>query len=322
MNLKIQHKNFDMSPRLQQLIEKKAQKLEKILPTFADDALDLSVHVERLPRGNQYQAGLVLALPQTAIRVDQVADNVTGSVQNGFDELLRKVKKFKVQLNREQFWQRQPDWSQRTASENVREIENMINDNLDKIQNYVRRELFHKSLSESVPPGVIQPEALVDEIFLMVSSQERNKPESISFEQWTYQIARDLIDKRFSELDRDSPHVEEMASVEYQREDEILDFYQPDESLRLEDLLIDEHTQNPEELMQIEEAEAEIHKAIAKLPKGMRESFVLSVMEGFAPDEVAMITGKQTVEITRDVDRARKELRQRLRSSSRGSRAS
>jgi len=91
MNLKIQHKNFDMSPRVQQLIEKKAKKLEKMLPTFADDSLDLHVNMERLARGNQYQAGLVLALPQTAIRVDQVADNATGSVQNGFDELLRKV---------------------------------------------------------------------------------------------------------------------------------------------------------------------------------------------------------------------------------------
>ncbi len=317
MNLKIQHKNFDMSPRLQQMIEKKAKKLEKMLPTFADDSLDLNVHIERLPRGNQYQAGLVLALPQTAIRVDQVADNVTGSVQNGFDELLRKVQKFKVQLNREKFWQRQPDWSQRTASENVREIENLINENLDKIQNYVRRELFHQSLSENIPPGLIQAEALVDEIFLMVSTQERNKPESVSFDHWMYQVARDLIDKRISELDRESPHVEDLASVDYHSEDEVFDFYQPDETLRLEDLLTDEHSRNPEELMEYEEAEAEIHKAIAKLPKGMRESFVLAVMEGFAPDEVAMITGKQTAEISRDVDRARKELRQRLRQSSR-----
>ena len=104
-----------------------------------------------------------------------------------------------------------------------------------------------------------------------------------------------------------------MALADSHWEDEAFDFYQPDEALRLEDLLADEHTQNPEEIMQYEEAEAEIHKSIAKLPKGMRESFVLSVMEGFAPDEVAMITGKQTTEITRDVERARKELRQRLR---------
>jgi ribosomal subunit interface protein len=314
MNLKIQHRNFDLPPAIQRLIEKKAQKVKKMLPTFSEDALDLHVTVGKLPRGNQYEASLVLTIPQTAIRVDELADNPAGSIQTAFDELLRKIKKFKSQLNREKFWQRQPEYSPPVGTENVREMENVINQNLDKIQNYVRRELFHRTLSENIPPGLLQPEALVDEIFLLMTSQEGTRPASVPFEKWMYQVAREQIEKRLDELDRDTARFEEaVEDRELHWEDEVLDFYQPDEALRMEDVLTDRASSNPEALMEYEEAEERLHKAIARLPRKIRESFVLSVLEGFDPYDVGMITGKDVGKVEKDIEDARKRLREALK---------
>ncbi len=250
MNLKIQHRNFDIPQTVQRLIERKAQKVQKMLPTFSNDTLDLHVTLEKLPRGSQYGAVVVLTIPQTAIRVEEMADNPTGSVQASFDELLRKIKKFKSQLSREKFWQRQPETTPRIRTEGVREFENLINQNLDKIQNYVRRELFHKSLAHNIPPGILQPEAVVDEVFLLMSSQEKAKPGSMSLEQWMYQVAREQIDRRLDELDRDAPHIEDSTpQAKPHWEDEVLNFYQPDEALKLEDVLSDKTGGNPELLM-------------------------------------------------------------------------
>jgi ribosomal subunit interface protein len=314
MNLKIQHRSFDLPPAIQRLIEKKAQKVQKMLPTFSEDKLDLHVTLEKLARGSQYQVSLLLTLPQTAIRVDQLADNPAGSIQTAFDELLRKIKKFKSQLSREKFWQRQPQYSPPVGTENVREMENIINQNLDKIQNYVRRELYHRSLTENIPPGLIQPEALVDEIFVLMTSQEKTRPSSIAFEQWMYQVAREQIDKRMDDLDRDSARIDEPpAEEELQWEDEALNFYQPDEALRLEDVLKDDRTSNPEALMELEEAEDRLHKAIARLPRKIRESFVLSVLEGFDPYDVGMITGKDASKVEKDIEDARRKLRDQLK---------
>lgn len=314
MNLKIQHRNFDIPPAVQRLIERKAQKIERMLPTFSDDTLDLHVTLEKLPRGSQYAGTVVLTLPQTAIRVEQTADNPMGSLQASFDELLRKIKKFKSQLNREKFWQRQPETVPRIRTEVVREFESLINQNLDKIQNYVRRELFHKTLAHNIPPGILQPEAVVDDVFVLMTSQEKAKPGNISLEQWMYQVAREQIDRRLDELDRDIPHIEETTLQSKPHwEDEVLNFYQPDEALKLEDVLTDRAGANPELLMEVEETEQELHKAIARLPRKIRESFVLCVLEGFDPVEVAMITGKDAEKVQKDVEDARQRLRDQFR---------
>jgi ribosomal subunit interface protein len=317
MNLKIQHRNFEIPQTVQRTIERKAQKVQKMLPTFLDDTLDLHVTVEKLPRGSQFQTTLVLTIPQTAIRVEEIADNTNGSVQTAFDELLRKLKKFKSQLNREKFWQRQPQYAPRASVEASQELESLINENLDKISNYVRRELFHRTVAENLPSGIIQPEALVDEVFLLMTSQEKTKPAAVSYEQWMYRVARQRIEERLAELDRESPHVEDAAGesreMEVAWEDEALSFFQPDESLRLEDVLKDPGTPNPEALMEFEETEDKVHKAIARLPRKIRESFVLAVLEGFAPFEVSMITGRDADKIQKDVAEARKRLREGLR---------
>ncbi|RPJ60794.1 MAG: sigma-70 family RNA polymerase sigma factor [Acidobacteria bacterium] len=313
MNLKIQHRNFDIPQNVQRLIEKKAQKVQKMLPTFSNDALDLHVTLEKLPRGSQYGASVVLTIPQTAIRVEEMADNPTGSIQASFDELLRKIKKFKSQLNREKFWQRQPETTPRIRTESVREFENLINENLDKIHNYVRRELFHKALAHNIPPGILQPEAVVDEVFLLITSHVKAKPGDLSLEQWMYQVAREQIDRRLDSIDRESARIEESTSQGKPHwEDEALNFYQPDESLKLEDVLSDRTGGNPELLMEVEETEQELHKAIARLPRKIRESFVLCILEGFDPVEVAMITGKDAEKVQKDVEDARRRLREQF----------
>jgi ribosomal subunit interface protein len=318
MNLKIQNRNFDIPQNVQRLIEKKAQKIRKLLPTFSSDAVDLNVTLERITRGNQFQATLVLALPQTAIRVEELADNAAGSVLHAFDEMIRKVKRFKSQLNREKFWQRQPNWTGGVAAtENVRELENAINLNLDKIENYIRREIYHQVILENMPYGLIQPEAVVDDVFLEVSAKSAARPENVPLESWMFQIAREQLRKRLENLEdsENTPRLEELQNMQSTPKwgDEDQNFYQPDEVLRLEDLLKDEKSSNPEEVMEHEEIEVELQKAVANLPVSMREAFVLFALEGFEPDEIAMITGRTPEEVIQEVADARRLLREKLR---------
>ncbi|MFZ0426509.1 MAG: flagellar biosynthesis protein FliA, partial [Acidobacteriota bacterium] len=101
---------------------------------------------------------------------------------------------------------------------------------------------------------------------------------------------------------------------EQQWEDEALNFYQPDEAMHLEDLMSDGSTSNPEELMEREETEAQLQRAIAALPSSIRESFVLFALEGFTSDEVAMMTGKEPQEVLDEVEQAREALRRDLKS--------
>jgi RNA polymerase sigma factor (sigma-70 family) len=312
MNVKIQNRHLQLTQNLQRLVERQSKKVGKLLPTFASHDLDLHVTLEKLPRGKQYHTVLVLTMPQNVIRVEEVENNLTTSVLRSFEELLRRIKKFKSRLNREKFWQKEPGLPDRTVlSANTRELENAINQNLDKVENYIRRELYYHSTLDNFPAGILQPQALVDEVFLEVSSQATSRPENVPLEQWMFQIARNAISQRIEALrvTLEQPHIEETAPRQSQWEDEELHFHQPDEVIRLEDLMSDDHSVSPEEAMEQEEAREQLQKAIAKLPGSLRESLVLFALEGFNADEIAMITGKKSAEVLDDVEEARHQLR-------------
>ncbi len=315
MNLKIQHRHLKVTEALKRLIDRHANQLEKILPTFTSRDLDLHINLERLPRGRQYHTVLVMTMPQRKIRVERMENNPATSVLRAFDELLRRIKKFKSQLNRESLWKKEPvsaNTESRTYKKRI--LESAINQNLDKIENYLRRELLHRALIEDIPIGILQARALVDEVFLKVNSRVMDRPEALPLDQWMFQIARRELNSRFLELRaaREEVHVEERADTPSRWDDEELTFYQPDEVLSLEDLIRDEHSVDPEQLLAQEEAKDELQKAIASLPNEVREPFVLFALEGLNSDEVAMIMDKSPREIVQDVEQARMELRKRL----------
>ena len=275
MNLKFQLRHLKVTEALKRLIDVHANKVEKILPTFTSRDLDLHISLERLPRGKQFHAVLVMTMPQKQIRVERMENNPTISVLRAFDELLRRIKKFKSHLNRESLWKKEPvSESTESRTYKTRILENAINQNLDKIENYIRRDLRHRALIEDVPIGLLQARALVDEVFLEVNSRVMDRPEALPLDQWMFQIARRELNSRFLELRvaREEVHFEERADTPSRWDDEELTFYQPDEVLRIEDLIRDEHSVDPEQLLAQEEAKDELQKAIASLPNEVSQA--------------------------------------------------
>jgi RNA polymerase sigma factor (sigma-70 family) len=315
MNVKIQTHHVHVTEALERLINRNAKKIQKILPTFASEDLDLHVTLEKLPRGPQYHTVLVLTMPQSTIRVEEMKKNPAPCVLGAFAELVRRIKKFKSQLNRERFWSRESLPSAETPSvETTRELENAINHNLDQVEQYIQRELYHHSVMNGIPAGLLESHAVLDEVFLEVSSKVSSRPENIPLQQWMFHIARSVVLNRIKSIQStsDESHVEERVPEASQWEDEEQNFHQPDEVLHLEDLIRDERSVTPEELLVREETQEKLHNSVAQLPSSIRESFVLFCLEGFNSDEVAMIAGKDPGEVLRDVEQARQELHQKM----------
>ena len=185
---------------------------------------------------------------------------------------------------------------------------------MEKVENYIRRELYHNVLAGVIPPGILEPHALVDEVFVEVTSHRHDRASDLSLEQWMFQIARLKIRERLKDLEahREEARVGEEASPETPWDDEQLNFYQPDELLHLEDLVRDGSSANPEEIFQREEVAERLQQCVASLPNSIRESFVLFALEGFTSDEVSMITGKKRDQVLTEVEKAREYLREGL----------
>lgn len=314
MNVKIQSRHVRVTPSLNSLIERQATKIRKLLPTFQSRDLDVHVSLEQLSTKKQFHAALVLTLPQKAIHVDTIEEEVSTAILRAFNELRRRVKRFKSHLNREKIRVRAPQPVAPSSGEPAQDVGEAVGDNLEKIENYIRREIYHRAIIQGLPPGILQPHEVVDEVFIEVSSRKPARPQHLSLEQWMFQVARRVLSQKLRDAVESGKlaHVEEPPKETEQWEDEPLNFYQPDESLRLEDLLRDSSVATPEEYLAEEETEERLQNAIAELPDKVREPFILYALEGFNSDEAAMILGQQKDEVLEAVKNARRLLRKQV----------
>ena len=98
-----------------------------------------------------------------------------------------------------------------------------------------------------------------------------------------FQVARSAVRNcvQSARSSLNESHFGERVPKSSQWEDEAQDFHQPDEVLHLEDLIRDENSVTPEELLVREETQEKLHDSVAQLPGSVRESFVLIVFGGF-----------------------------------------
>jgi RNA polymerase sigma factor (sigma-70 family) len=97
--------------------------------------------------------------------------------------------------------------------------------------------------------------------------------------------------------------------------DEIFDFYQPDEDLKLEDLVPDANVPTPEQILESRDLQRYVNQTLARMPKAWRDAFVLHHAEGLSLGEVAAVTGQPQPEVRRHLEHAHEFLRQKIAES-------
>ena len=142
MSIKIQNRKFEPSQSYEKVVERQSRKILKLIPTFPPDSFDLNVVTEKLVRGSQYVTSITLNLPQRTVKVEGTEDNPISSVVRAFGEMRRRIGRFKSQLTRENLWRKQKIVSEQENNvETGRNIELAIDENLGKVENYIRREI-------------------------------------------------------------------------------------------------------------------------------------------------------------------------------------
>ena len=95
--------------------------------------------------------------------------------------------------------------------------------------------------------------------------------------------------------------------------DEILDFYQPDEDLKLEDIFPDVDVSTPEDFVAAKEELLRcVNAALSGMPNEWRRALRLRHAGGLTDEELAEALQKAAPEVERILDYARQHLRQSL----------
>jgi ribosomal subunit interface protein len=334
MKHNIEYKNVapDRKEHVQTLYEQHLASLQKHVQSFPSDTVFLHGVIEQHPSRERYRVSLTLHLPQRVLSAQEEDHAVNDTIREAFSELERQLDKHKAFLRQEHLWRRPARCAQLrqeghpapgTLTADAPEIYlTVIQTHLKKLYNFVRRELASRQAAGDLRPGELTLEDVVDAVVLQGAREFASRPPHLAVDRWLLQLALAYIAKECKRLKAERAgalHIEAPARPDPAREvptlrfdDEMYEFYQPDEKLRLEDLVPDPYVLTPEQVIDSLPLQRYINQTLAQLPQAWRTAFVLHHIEDLTIPEVAQLTGTNAEEVERALLQAREFLRQKL----------
>lgn len=306
---------------LRKKLHQKITTLEKHLKHFPTDAVHLHIALERNPKKEFYTAALTLRVPSNILRSEKSSPDVIKAFDDAVKALVRELESMKSELRRETFWKRRerrerlrqrkaagftPEpQAEGTGPQNLGDvIRELLGSHYQRLLRYVRRHLWHDITAGEVPRDAIDPRAVVDEVARRALAEPQKKPAGMEYLLWFYVLARQELARRRKALKTDDDERVPLEAPRFLPGDlaiaEGYDAEQPLDIIEREleppvvetkDLLPDTRVETPDEAIIRRELLAELRRVASGWPQPERELFELYYVEGFEPDEAAMILG-------------------------------
>jgi len=326
----LEFKNFSPSHRLRELVEELIARLDRHAPNSPADTIFLRLFVNENAARKLYHVSLTCDVPWRMLAAQEERHDAEEAVREAFVEIERQLEKHKETLSHSSLYKRLARREELRrqkaeavpAEERERELfSTLAKRHLKNLYNFARREIAYYLATGDLLPGEITAEDVVDSTLLQAYREFVKDPTRREIRSWLIGLAVEKIEaevKRSKAERAGSVHIEEDIPETPPTEevstlgDEIMDFYQPDEDQKLEDIIPDMTAPTPEQTLESSELQCYINRALATLPRVWRRAFALHYVEGVPVTEIARMTRRPESEVERHLEYAREYLRQRL----------
>jgi RNA polymerase sigma factor (sigma-70 family) len=201
---------------------------------------------------------------------------------------------------------------------------------IEGLYSFVRDQVVYRESTGDLRPGDVTPEDLADSVLLRAyrefaarnAGEGAKPPHGAPMGSWLKELATKQLESivqrlraargRAIHLNEDIPETPPAEEVSTLGE-EVLDFYQPDEDLKVEDIFPDLEMATPEELVAAKEELLRcVNTALAGMPKQWRRVLRLRHGGGLTSAELGEVLDTAEPEIERILEYARAHLRQKL----------
>lgn len=330
MNVHFTYK-LDKSPANEQYLHSQIEKLGPRLHVFNPDMVSLRGLMEAAPKSG-YTVSLNLRLPAGQMSSRATSDTLHAAIRIAFEDLTEQLRKHKEHLRSEYRYPRVRGVERQRIEPQVAfedtvaavkpemisslDVTGFVNANLERLRRYVERELRFRRDSGQRRLEEISAEEVIDEAIANALDEHRPRPEKIALEPWLYRLSRSAMDRLGNQLDSAAHSVQlehmEPAPVPDVDNEEMLQFYQSDETVTNENLIADRRGSTPEDEASREELMAMVERALRGATPNQREAFLLFTLEGFRLAEIAAITERTPEQVQHDIKVAREHLRRSL----------
>jgi RNA polymerase sigma factor (sigma-70 family) len=329
MERNVEYKDFEPDEKIRKLVDQLALKLEKNARTLSPDLSYLRLFAELIPAHKLYRISITLDLPGKTLVAKHEQHDLKATLRSAFDEIERQLKKYKEGLRREH-------WKRPARREQFHRIEaqaastedskreaffSLITPHLKRLNHFVHHVIAYAEAMGDLQAGDLTSQDVVDDTLIRGYREFLNDKSIPDVKGWVVRHALDQLEAEVARLkkehagtasiDEDVPEVppaEEVSTLE----DQIFAFSQPDQGLKLEDLVPDIEAVNEEEEGETEEVWDITRKALVEMPRRWRRVLVLHDLEKRSKKEIAKDVGRPESEVDQIVSSAREYLRRRL----------
>ncbi len=337
MKVQVSYHNIDKSSHaeLEKNINDLAERhVARRLMKLSADSAQLHAHLEKSSHRERYLVKLQLSMPGGSLASAEESANMAAAMRKAFAELERDLERHLARLRGEDAWRRierrdifrrlkkamtdQPEIGSEAFGDLVRPL-------LPKLERFVRHELSYLRARGDLDPSFPTHQDIVDEVLARAYQKLNQRPAKVEPLHWLYQIAQEVLKEevrhrrieegrfvsgRYVSLESKLPETPDETLDE--RDESIYEFLQPDEKLKVEDIVpVTDAT--PEEAASENEMRNYLHSLLAKLPTEWRRAVWLTQAEDMPVSKVAQMLGATEDQVRHWIEQADAFLRARLK---------
>ncbi len=331
-----------MSPKegegVKELVSAWAEKhLEPIMRGVGYAESELAVNLTKRKKGAQkFHVKLHMHVPPKKIVAAHArGDELRPALDEALDRLLREVQKHVSRVRHQEAYKRKARRARlrelkaklaEMPAEIVTEAAGGIEKLLPRLEKAARRELTYLRSQGDLPPDYPTVQDVVDEVVAAVKSDWSEGADADAVYLKLLKAMHEVLDREvrnsrvFGEMESlelpPEPDAEDQA--EAMVEEEFSEFWQPDELLKLEDVVENEESPEPEAVLEEveEEAAPEVQYTLVvmrELPIQWRRALMLQAFEQLAAQQMAEVFGEEAATVSAWLDAANSFLDARMR---------
>ncbi len=272
------------------------------IESFNPELRQLHATIEQ--RKHLYHVSLRLHLPPRKLLVAQAEkDDLRGAIQHAVADLARQAERHHARISGREAWKR------KSRRERIRKMkaartpveaptdshEVILARLLPRLESYIRHELTYLRANGDLLDDYPTVSDIRDEAFLRLESEAdiRDADEDKLYRM----LLKHVVQILHEEVEKTREHANDVSlesrapetpeeQAEEMVEEEINEFYQPDEVLHIEDLIPDTHVVTPEQQAEAERLDSS-YNLLASFPIVWRRVVMLVHREGLSPEDVA-----------------------------------
>jgi RNA polymerase sigma factor (sigma-70 family) len=251
------------------------------------------------------------------------------AIRAAFADIERQIEAYKANARGEHWWKRlerrkalrELKANAPAGDDDAAAFHSAVDPHVATLSHFARHLVRRAESNGDLLPGELDAEDLVSDVLLRAYEEwgkERPAPPvrgwlmRLALRQLQHEIERSRGERRGTlSVEKSAPETPPSEEVTRLGE-EILDFYQPDEALRIEDVLPDIRTPSPEEELETAELRRCVREALNQLPKDQRRALILRYVLGFGERDLSKSMRKPQAEVDGMIEDARTRLRETL----------